>query len=84
MKKTPSWKRVHAENPGCANGYISHMTADELKERAATDEVDLRCSVCGMIHLSREEIEELEERKISESPRYLEIKSQAEGEAENR
>ncbi len=78
-KKNLSWKKVRAECPDCACGYVGHMTADELKERAATDELDLCCPVCGMIHLSREEIEEQEELKICESPRYQEIKEQVEG-----
>ena len=75
----PSWKKVRAECPDCACGYVGHMTADELKERAATDEVDLSCPVCGMIHLSREEIEEQEGHKICESLRFKELQKQAEG-----
>lgn len=77
--KNPLWKKVRAECPGSACGDVGHMTADELKERAATDEVDLCCPVCGLIHLSIEEIEEQKEKKISESPRYREIQNQVQG-----
>ena len=79
MNRNTSWKKVRAECPGSACGDVGHMTADELKERAATDEVDLCCPMCGMIHLSSEEIEEQEERKICESPRYQEIQNQVKG-----
>lgn len=71
-------KPIRAECPGCACGYVGHMTADELKERAAHDDVDLACPACGLIHLSQEEIEELEQHRVVDSPRYLEIKNEAE------
>lgn len=76
-RKTPR-KPVRVECPSCACGYVGHMTADELKERAAHDDVDLACPACGLIHLSREEIEELEQRKITETPRYRKILEEAE------
>jgi len=71
---------VRVEAPNCACGYVGHMTADELKQRAAHDDMDLSCPVCGLIHLSREEIEDLEKQKIVNSKRYREIQRQAEGE----
>lgn len=70
---------VRVEAPNCACGYVGHMTADELKQRAAHDDMDLSCPVCGLIHLSREEIEDLEKQKIVNSKRYREIQRQAEG-----
>ena len=53
------------------------MTADELKQRAAPADVDLSCPVCGLVHLSREEIEDLEQQKVVNSKRYREIRRQA-------
>ena len=73
-------KVVRVEAPNCACGYVGHMTADELKQRAAHDDMDLSCPVCGLIHLSREEIEDLEKQKIVHSKRYREIQRQALGE----
>ncbi len=71
-------RRVRAENPAGACGYIGHLTADELKERAIGDNVDGTCPVCGMVHLSRSEIEELEQQKIIDSDRFGDIKDEAE------
>lgn len=71
---------VRVETPDCASGYVGHMTADELKQRAAHNDMDLSCPVCGLIHLSREEIEDLEKQKIVNTKRYREIQRQAENE----
>ena len=73
-------KIVRVEAPNCACGYVGHMTADELKQRAAHDDMDLSCPVCGLIHLSQEEIEDLEKQKVVNSKRYREIQRQAENE----
>jgi hypothetical protein len=72
---------VRVEAPNCACGFVGHMTADELKQRAAHDEMDLSCPVCGLIHLSNEEIEDLEKQKVVNSKRYREIRRQAEAES---
>ena len=72
---------VRVEAPNCACGFVGHMTADELKQRAAHDDMDLSCPVCGLIHLSREEIEDLEQQKVVNSKRYREILRQAEAES---
>ena len=79
-RKIKQRKVVRVEAPNCACGYVGHMTADELKQRAAHDDMDLSCPVCGLIHLSREEIEDLEKQKIVHSKRYREIQRQALGE----
>lgn len=71
---------VRVEAPNCACGFVGHMTADELKQRAAHDDMDLSCPVCGLIHLSREEIEDLEKQKVVYSKRYRELQRQAETE----
>lgn len=65
--------KVRVESPGSACGYVGHMTADELKKRAAHDSVELSCPVCGLVHLSKEEIEERESQLITDSPRYRQI-----------
>ncbi len=72
-------QQVRVEAPACACGCVGHMTADELKQRAAHDDMDLSCPVCGLIHLSQEEIEDLEVQKVCNSKRYREIQRQAEG-----
>ncbi|OCC15207.1 hypothetical protein DBT_1330 [Dissulfuribacter thermophilus] len=69
---------VKAESPSCACGYIGHMTVSELKERALGEEFDARCPVCRQIHLTREEIEELESQKITRSEKFCHIKEEAE------
>ncbi|MGD9950221.1 MAG: hypothetical protein AB7U29_17350 [Desulfobulbus sp.] len=54
------------------------MTVDELLERAVHEGCNLSCPLCGLIHLSREEIERIEEEKIVYSDRYRQIRLQAE------
>jgi Zn-finger nucleic acid-binding protein len=76
--ETKQRKIVRVEAPNCACGCVGHMTADELKQRAAHDDMDLSCPVCGLIHLSREEIDDLEKQKVSNTKRYREIQRQAE------
>jgi len=77
MKKT---KRilVRAENPSGACGYVGHLTADELKTRAVGDHVDGTCPICGMVHLCRREIEELERSRTIDSTRYRRLRNMAE------
>ncbi len=70
---------VRAENPGCACGAIGHLTADELRERAVGDEVSGFCPICGLVHLSRDEIDELERQKVVQSARFDRIREEAEG-----
>ncbi len=64
---------IRVESPGCACGYVGHMTADELKQHAAHGNMDLSCPACGLVHLSEEEIEDLEKLKVVHSKRYREI-----------
>jgi len=80
-KERKNRKIVRVETPNSACGFVGHMTADELKQRAAHDDMDLSCPVCGLIHLSREEIEDLEKQKVVYSKRYREIQRQAEADA---
>jgi len=80
MSKTENKKRsqVRAENPSGACGYIGHLTADELKARAVGDEVDGTCPSCGLVHLSMDEISELERQKVINSGRFGVIRKEAE------
>ena len=70
--------QVRAENPSGACGNVDHMTIDELKARAVGDNFDGSCPACGMFHLTRADIEQLESEKISESEHYIEMKKEAE------
>ncbi|HIP39726.1 MAG TPA: hypothetical protein EYG88_10170 [Desulfocapsa sulfexigens] len=74
-------RQVRVENPSGACGYVGHRTADELKARAVGDNVDGTCPVCGMVHLSIDEIKELQRQKVIESPRFGDITDEAEAEA---
>jgi len=71
-------RQVRAENPGGACGYVGHMTVDELKDRAVGEQVDGTCPLCGQVHLTRDEIEELERQKVTASERFEEVKGEAE------
>lgn len=62
--------QVRAENPCGACGKIDHMTIDELKDRAVGDDFDGTCPACGKFHLSREEIDRMENSKVVESEEY--------------
>lgn len=70
--------KVRAECPQCADGIIGHMTVDELLERTLNEGSSLACPLCGRIHLSREEIDQLEQEKIVYTDRYRQIRMQAE------
>lgn len=70
--------QVRAENPSGACGNVDHMTIDELKARAVGDNFDGSCPACGMFHLTRADIEQLESEKISETEHYIEMKKEAE------
>lgn len=72
-KRTP----VRAENPSGACGKLDHMTVDELKARAVGDEFDGSCPACGAFHLSRAEIEKIENTKIIEGKSYKTMEQQA-------
>lgn len=76
-KKTKR-KKVRAENPTGACGYIDHMTIDELRERAVGEEFDATCPSCGMFHLTRAEIDQLNNEKFTESKDFAKLRSQAE------
>lgn len=66
--------------PDTACGYVGHMTVDELKKIAVGTEFDASCPVCGQVHLTREEIEEIEKQKVTESTEYLQKSKEAKAE----
>lgn len=70
--------KVRAECPQCAGGYVGHMTVDELLERTVNVGCSLACPLCGHMHLNREEIDQLEQKKIVDTDRYRQIQMQAE------
>ncbi len=71
-------RQVRVESPATACGYVGHMTVDELKERVVGENFDAACPICGLVHLSRDEIVELEQRKITGSDRFEAIREEAE------
>ncbi len=71
---------VRAERVDTKCGSVGHMTADEIKRRSIGENVNLTCPECGEIHLTEEDAGEAEKKKISETPRYKQIKSEAEEE----
>lgn len=73
---------VHAATPEAACGYIGHMTVDELRAVAAESDFEANCPVCGRIHLSKEEIEEIEKVKFTDSEEYRETVRKAEAGSE--
>lgn len=74
----PQRKKVRAENPTGACGYIDHMTIDELRERAVGDEFDATCPSCGMFHLTKGEIEVLNSEKFTDSEDFENLRNEAE------
>jgi hypothetical protein len=70
--------QVRAENPSGACGKLDHMTIDELKARAVSDDFDGTCPACGKFHLTRAEIEKIESAKVIDSESYKIMKSEAE------
>ena len=59
-------------------GYIGHMTVDQIKERVFGETINVACPECGKIHLTIDDIEEAEARKLSSTTRFAKIKSDAE------
>ncbi|MCE5244530.1 MAG: hypothetical protein ABFD98_04860 [Syntrophobacteraceae bacterium] len=79
MAKVINIPVVRAERVDTKCGLIGHMTVDEIKERTIGDRVNVTCPECGEIHLTMEEVEEAEARKISSSAKFTRIMAEAEG-----
>jgi len=82
MSENKKRRQVRVENPSGACGYVGHMTVDELKSRAVGDNVDGACPICGLVHLSMDEIVELERQKVIGSDRFDAIKEEVEAKKE--
>lgn len=80
MPDSKDRSKVRAERVDTKCGSIGHMTVDEIKSRTVGDDVELTCPECGEIHLTPEEACEAARKKISETPKYYKIKSEAETE----
>lgn len=72
--------QVRAENPSGVCGKLDHMTVEELKERSVGSEFDGSCPACGHFHLTRAEIDKLDQGKITETDHYKEMQENAEAE----
>ncbi len=70
--------QVRAACVSCAGASIGHMTIDEMIARCLDNPCNLACPACGMLHLSREEIEQIQDIKITESQKYRDLCSQVE------
>ena len=70
--------KVRAERMDTKCGYIGHMTVDRIKERSFGGSINVACPECGKIHLTIDDIEEAEARKLSKTTRFAKIKSDAE------
>lgn len=77
-KEHPNRPQVRAENPSGACGNVDHMTVDELKARAVGDTFDGTCPACGMFHLTKADIAQIDSEKISETQEYADMKKAAE------
>jgi hypothetical protein len=75
MKK----KGVTAEAADTVCGQIPHMTVDQLAARLQIESRELRCPSCGRVHLTEEDVKKAEAVLLSESERFKEITTQAEG-----
>lgn len=70
--------KVRAERMDTRCGYLGHMTVDQIKERSFGENINVACPECGKIHLTVEDTEEAEARRISETERFAKIKSDSE------
>jgi len=70
--------KVRAERIDTKCGYIGHMTVDQIKERSFGNNINVTCPECGKIHLTVEDTDEAETRKITKTERFARIKSDSE------
>jgi hypothetical protein len=78
MKQEQEKKKVRVERVDTKCGAISHMTVDEIKDRTIGENINVTCPGCGAIHLTREDAEEAEKKRITDTPKYKKIEAQAE------
>ncbi len=72
--------KVEAADTVC--GQVPHMTVDQLAARLCIESRELCCPACGRIHLTEEDVKKAEARRFSETERYQEIVTDAEGKPE--
>ncbi|ABK19208.1 hypothetical protein [Syntrophobacter fumaroxidans] len=80
MKEKGNKIKVRAERVDTKCGYIGHMTVDEIRERTVGEFINVACPECGEIHLTVEEKEAAERKRITETSKYVRIKEEAEQE----
>ena len=80
MTDTSQKKRhqIRVTRTDSACGYVGHMTVDELRKVTVGNNFDGACPTCGQIHLTREEIEEIEGEKVTDSKEYKDTTKEAE------
>ncbi len=78
MKTQDEKKRVRVERVDTKCGSIGHMTVDQIRERTVGENVNVACPECGEIHLTLEDVEEAEARRITSTRRFQKIKEEAE------
>ncbi len=81
MDKGRDYKKtgVKVESADTVCGQVPHMTVDQLAARLAIESRELRCPSCGKIHLTDEDVKKANARRFSDTERYKEIKTEAEG-----
>lgn len=70
--------KVRAERVDTKCGSIGHMTVDEIRARTFGENVDMTCPECGEIHLTPEDVEKAEAKKITKTQKYRKIQTEAE------
>ncbi len=78
MEEKERKAKVRVERVDTKCGSTGHMTADEIRACVIGPNLNVTCPECGEIHLSREDVEEAEARKFSDTQRYKDIKKEAE------
>lgn len=82
MNREGKKTKVRAERVDTKCGSIGHMTVDEIKARTFGEYVNVTCPECGEIHLTSEDAREAATRRITNTPKYKKIKTEAESEEE--
>jgi hypothetical protein len=70
---------IKAESANTVCGEIPHMTVDQLADRLSIESRELRCPACGRVHLTDEDVKKAESHRFSDTPRFRQIKAEAEG-----
>ena len=83
MQRQDKKRKVRAERVDTKCGSVGHMTVDEIKERSCGENVNVTCPECGEIHLTVEDCEQAEAKKISQSAKFRKIQAEAEVEGDS-